>query len=403
MQRVDEGRRETYALRMRPASLVVAGAVVPVLGLEGSVPGPVLKVPEGVSVEVRLDGAGPPVTLFRSPVARPGTYLYRPQRPVVGADVGAAVRLYGLVVVEPSRDGYWPSVDSERFIVLDDLSIGTTGAEPLSSEPALRAHAMLGRTNNTLLANGRTEWEAKVRAGEVVRVHIANAAPTRTFRLRLPGASLKLIGSGAGRVELEEIVDEVRLVPGARAVIDMVFVRPGRHRLENRLPGRSLPVATFDVGPAAGNTQASGAFAQLRENTGFGHLRLAFDELLARSPDATIVTDAVSEVRPAPFAARGGVAKLRLFNRTSLRQPRSTLVRLEGERFIVLSRDGAPNRSFAWADTLLLRAGEVVDLLLEPSAEQTFDFQWRDSELPGASRSVSITACPDAARLRDGL
>ncbi len=34
-------------------------------------------------------------------------------------------------------------------------------------------------------------------------------------------------------------------------------------------------------------------------------------------------------------------------------------------RFLVLSRDGQPETNFVWKDTVLLRAGQSVDILLE--------------------------------------
>ena len=34
-------------------------------------------------------------------------------------------------------------------------------------------------------------------------------------------------------------------------------------------------------------------------------------------------------------------------------------------RFLVLSRDGEPERNFVWKDTVLLRAGQTIDILLD--------------------------------------
>ncbi len=36
-----------------------------------------------------------------------------------------------------------------------------------------------------------------------------------------------------------------------------------------------------------------------------------------------------------------------------------------GERFLVLSRNGARNRSLAWKDTALVRGGETLDILVD--------------------------------------
>jgi FtsP/CotA-like multicopper oxidase with cupredoxin domain len=40
---------------------------------------------------------------------------------------------------------------------------------------------------------------------------------------------------------------------------------------------------------------------------------------------------------------------------------------MHGQRFLVLSRNGAPNRNLVWKDTLLVATGETVDILLELS------------------------------------
>jgi FtsP/CotA-like multicopper oxidase with cupredoxin domain len=38
-----------------------------------------------------------------------------------------------------------------------------------------------------------------------------------------------------------------------------------------------------------------------------------------------------------------------------------------GQRFLVLSRNGVPNQNLAWKDTVLVPAGETVDILVEMS------------------------------------
>ncbi len=40
---------------------------------------------------------------------------------------------------------------------------------------------------------------------------------------------------------------------------------------------------------------------------------------------------------------------------------------IHGQRFLVLSRNGSPNRNLVWKDTLLVATGETVDILLELS------------------------------------
>ena len=59
----------------------------------------------------------------------------------------------------------------------------------------------MGRFGNVMLVNGETDLRLTAKRGEVVRLYLTNTANTRVFRLCIPGASLKLIGSDLGRVE----------------------------------------------------------------------------------------------------------------------------------------------------------------------------------------------------------
>lgn len=291
----------------------------------------------------------------------------------------------------PAVDGSWPPVDRELSIVLEELPPASAAATPSGRGAASATASPRARAaDHALLANGSRDWRAPVSAGEVVRLHLADAAPSRTFRLRLPGARVKLVGSGAGRVEREGVVEEVVLVPGDRAVVDVMFERPGEHRLEHRLPGRSLPVATFDVGPAAAPTRASDAFARLGTNPELASLRRALAEHLAREPDATIAACALTPGPTRALITASPRPKLRLINDASPRRPRQHLVRLEGARCVVLSRDGAPTRALAWTDVLLLRAGEVVDVLLEPLGQESLAVRVRDVETPATGSTLLL-------------
>ena len=40
---------------------------------------------------------------------------------------------------------------------------------------------------------------------------------------------------------------------------------------------------------------------------------------------------------------------------------------VHGQRFLVLSRDGEPEGNLVWKDTVLLRAGQTIDILLDVS------------------------------------
>ncbi|HEX2717419.1 MAG TPA: multicopper oxidase domain-containing protein, partial [Gemmatimonadaceae bacterium] len=64
--------------------------------------------------------------------------------------------------------------------------------------------------------------------------------------------------------------------------------------------------------------------------------------------------------------AVGDRVKIRLVNEMESDHPMHHPFHVHGAgRFIVLARDGAPDTNLAWKDTVLVRAGETVDILLE--------------------------------------
>jgi FtsP/CotA-like multicopper oxidase with cupredoxin domain len=61
----------------------------------------------------------------------------------------------------------------------------------------------------------------------------------------------------------------------------------------------------------------------------------------------------------------GERVKIRLVNEPHADHPMQHPIHFHGQRFLVLSRDGARNDNLAWKDTVLVRTGETVDILLE--------------------------------------
>ena len=69
-------------------------------------------------------------------------------------------------------------------------------------------------------------------------MYLTNTANTRVFRVRLPGARMKLVGGDSGRHEVEEFVEHVTLAPSERVVVDLLFDEPGEFTLEHVTPER---------------------------------------------------------------------------------------------------------------------------------------------------------------------
>ena len=63
----------------------------------------------------------------------------------------------------------------------------------------------------------------------------------------------------------------------------------------------------------------------------------------------------------------GDQVKIRLVNEMESDHPMHHPFHVHGERFLVLARDGVPEPNLVWKDTVLVRTGEMVDILMDAS------------------------------------
>ena len=120
------------------------------LGYNGSIPGPTLKVKEGSEIVVHAENQGDveatvhwhglrlenqydgthqtqqPMAVGESFTARvsfpdPGVYWYHPH---IREDYGQEMGLYGNCLVEPADPDYWPPAHRELTLTLDDILLG---------------------------------------------------------------------------------------------------------------------------------------------------------------------------------------------------------------------------------------------------------------------------------------
>ena len=78
-------------------------------------------------------------------------------------------------------------------------------------------------------------------------MHLVNTANTRIFNVAIPDARMKLVGGDSGRYQRETFVEEVRLAPSERAIVDVQFDRAGTARFEHRTPDRAYDLGAFAV------------------------------------------------------------------------------------------------------------------------------------------------------------
>jgi FtsP/CotA-like multicopper oxidase with cupredoxin domain len=304
LHRLRNGDR--LALEIAPVVKDIGGATVRMIAYNGSIPGPTLHVDQGSEIIVdvtnngdvettvhwhglRLDNRfdGVPVDT-QAPIEIGGVFSYRIKFPDPGfywyhphlrEDYGQEMGMYGTIIVEPADSNYWPRVDRQLSITLDDLLIEDGMIAPFRrSAPTFTA---MGRFGNVLLVNGEERLEAGVALGEVVRLHLVNTANTRIFNIAIPDARMKLVGGDSGRYQRETFVDEVLLAPSERAIVDVQFDRAGVARLEHRTPDRIYGLGVINV-------VSNRAFAALRVDPELTTIAANLHADRDRVPDKTL-------------------------------------------------------------------------------------------------------------------
>ena len=156
------------------------------LGYNGSIPGPTLHVDQGSEVTIEATNLGDvDATLHwhglrlenrfdgvpeetQAPIPLGGTFTYRLQFPDPGfywyhphirEDFAQEMGLYAGIIVEPADPDYWPPVDRQLAITLDDILIEDGQIAPFDrSGPTFTA---MGRFGNVMLINGETDYRAE--------------------------------------------------------------------------------------------------------------------------------------------------------------------------------------------------------------------------------------------------
>jgi FtsP/CotA-like multicopper oxidase with cupredoxin domain len=490
------GHGDTLPLRVGPVAKRLGGTTVRMLGYNGSIPGPTLKVQQGSEIVVEVTNQGDLDTTVhwhglrlenkydgvphetQAPIPVGGEFTYRIQFPDPGLywyhphireDYTQELGLYGNILVAPTDPEYWPPVDRELVLTVDDLLLEDGRIAPFS--PTETSYAAMGRFGNVFLTSGDPDLRLEARAGEVVRLWLTNTANTRVFNLMLPGARMKLVGGDSGRVEHQEFVDQVLLAPSERAVVDVLVDQPGELALEHHTPDRAYRLARFTVTEEGGGSVAAGEFGVLGRAPELAAEReqlaawlaappgkvlalvAQMDDPAALPPDAGPVVYACpmhpevtsdqpgrcpkcgmkllpAQSVPKPAAADdaamedhgghdhgeghgtadgieweddmvevnrlttnatmhwrfldrtsgtdsatidwhftvGDRVKLRLVNEMDSDHPMHHPFHLHGAgRFLVLSRDGVVEPNLVWKDTVLVRTGQVVDVLFDVS------------------------------------
>jgi FtsP/CotA-like multicopper oxidase with cupredoxin domain len=319
-QIVEVGDGQSVELRVAPVAKRIGEATVRMLAYNGSIPGPTLRVRRDSEIDVnvvnegdmeatvhwhglrldnRFDGTHEtqaPIPVgggFTSTVAfpDPGVYWYHPH---IREDYGQEMGLYGNVLVDSPDPDFWGPAHREVVLTLDDILLEDGKVAAFSRSQT--NYAAMGRFGNVLLVAGEPDLAVSAKTGEVVRLYLTNTANTRVFKVKLPGARMKLVGGDSGRVEREEFVEEVVLAPSERAVVHVLFDAPGRLALEHHTPERTYSLASITVGEERAEPSLEDAFATLRRDPELSAERERVAPFVDAEPDKTLAFVAEMEM-----------------------------------------------------------------------------------------------------------
>ena len=343
-----------------------------------------------------------------------GVYWYHPH---VREDYQQELGMYGAFIVEPAEPDYLPLVNREEVLFLDDILV--EGGDINLSESGAD-HTLMGRFGNVMLVNGQEDYVLEARRDEVVRLYIINSANVRPFNFAIKGAKMKLVGADNGAYERATFVDAVTLGPSERAIVDVLITEPGT--LINDTPAGLTLLGSIAVtdGPleksyaAEFNTLQASALTSASIDPFRQYFAAAPDKKIALTvdmmgmgghmmPDGTmmggmmggvpeggieweddmammnsmattdsvqwhIVDQAGKRDMDIDWAfKKGEPVKIRIFNDPESMHPMQHPIHFHGQRFLVVTRDGVPQTNLVWKDTVLVKAGETVDIVLDTS------------------------------------
>ncbi|MFL6045418.1 MAG: multicopper oxidase family protein [Propionibacteriaceae bacterium] len=310
---------DTLHLEIAPVAKRLGDTTVRMLGYNGSIPGPTLKVKQGSEIIVHVTNHGDLDTTVhwhglrlenkydgvphetQAPIPVGGEFTYRIQFPDAGLywyhphireDYTQELGLYGNILVVATVPSYWAQADRDLILTLDDILLEDGKVAPFS--PTETSYAAMGRFGNRLLVAGDPDLRLSFQAGEVVRLWLTNTANTRVFNVTLPGTRMKVVGGDSGRVEHEEFLDQVVLAPSERVVVDVLVESSGELSLEHHTPDRVYQLAAITVTEGAPSAAAA-RFGELRRAPELHAERVQLDQWLAAPPDKTLALVAQME------------------------------------------------------------------------------------------------------------
>jgi nitrite reductase (NO-forming) len=245
------------------------------------VPGPMLRVKQGDTVEVALTnnknskavhsidlhavtgghGGGRDTQVapgetktITFKALNPGLYVYHCATPSVAHHISAG--MYGMILVEPKQG--LPKVDKEFYVMQGDLytshAFGTKGHHAFSHERAADELPTYYTFNGAVGALGK-EYKMTARVGETVRVFFGVGGPNKVSSFHVIGEIFDKVYSEGSMTAIKTDVQTTLVAPGGATIVDFKFNYPGNYLLVDHALSRvAKGAASIDV---AGPTDAS--------------------------------------------------------------------------------------------------------------------------------------------------
>nr|WP_244440081.1 multicopper oxidase family protein [Mesorhizobium metallidurans] len=393
------------------------GPSTAVWAYDGTIPGPVLRLRQGqpvrITVEngldedttvhwhgIRLPNAMDGVPGLTQPPIKPGenfVYEFAPPdagtfwyHPHANSLVQLGHGLAGLLTVEEAEP---VAVDRDLLWLLQDWRLAADGQIAAGFGSMMDA-SMSGRVGNAVTINGASLADQPVRAGERVRLRLANASLARIMALRFEGHRPVIVAIDGqpcdphepedGRLVLApamriDIVLDLQGDPGSRhQVIDDYYdglayrlttlaydnappLRAHPFDAPLRLPANPLPVpdltrAVRQEIVLQGGMMGGGKLAGVGGMMGMGMPGMNGGAAWAIN-GMSMTGDGMAGMPPLFTLRRGATCHLTMRNETAWWHP----MHIHGFSLSVLSRNGSPVPNRTWQDTVLMAPKDTVE------------------------------------------
>ena len=124
--------------------------------------------------------------------------------------------MYGALIVD-QHDSL--KTDAERVLMIDDMKLTADNEFKKGNFLSRWIERHDGREGETLLLNGKVNYQIDMNAGQTERWRFINSSSARYFRLFLGGKRFKLIATDGGLLEFPVELTELMIVPGERAEV----------------------------------------------------------------------------------------------------------------------------------------------------------------------------------------